>query len=299
MQCLLRRICDGDDDLRAFCLYRDRKAAVLFCIFTEVAKEIFQYPPELSAIRFDHHHSGEKDRADRRKSNQQTPADRSPWRNASDDRRNCIYYFQEFLEQLSGIRFTCHSGKCQELYARCLPWLRSISADYGDYFLPVGADRTLRLWRQGNKACRYRTGAFLLPVHRCNCSCCRNVLESDSFFSITTDWSCRWSAAVWRSERNPSSIMRSWTRKLYYTENIFLEREICHSQNITGYSTTGLVLYPSHSHSGLRTFIHNKNASPGLHRFWHFYYGFSESFFIILQMLLLFRKCCLHPVRTS
>ena len=163
----------------------------------------------------------------------------------------------------------------------------------------MGADRTLRLWRQGNKACRYRTGAFLLPVHRCNCSCCRNVLESDSFFSITTDWSCRWSAAVWRSERNPSSIMRSWTRKLYYTENIFLGREICHSQNITGYSTTGLVLYPSHSHSGLRTFIHNKNASPGLHRFWHFYYGFSESFFIILQMLLLFRKCCLHPVRTS
>lgn len=30
------------------------------------------------SIRFDHHHSGEKDRADRRKSNQQTPADRSP-----------------------------------------------------------------------------------------------------------------------------------------------------------------------------------------------------------------------------
>ena len=172
----------------------------------------------------------EKDRADRCKSNQQTPADRSPWRNASDDRRNCIYYFQEFLEQLSGIRFTCHSGKCQELYARCLPWLRSISADYGDYFLPMGADRTLRLWRQGNKACRYRTGAFLLPVHRCNCSCCRNVLESDSFFSITTDWSCRWSAAVWRSERNPSSIMWSWTRKLYCTENIFLEHEKCQSR---------------------------------------------------------------------
>ena len=163
----------------------------------------------------------------------------------------------------------------------------------------MGADRTMCLWRQGNKACRYRTGAFLFPVHRYNCSCCRNVLESDSFFSITTDRSCRRSAAVWKSERNPSSIMRSWTRKLYYTENIFLEREICHSQNITGYSTTGLVLYPSHSHSGLRTFIHNKNASPGLHRFWHFYYGFSESFFIILQMLLLFRKCCLHPVRTS
>ena len=176
---------------------------------------------------------------------------------------------------------------------------RSISADYGDYFLPVGADRTMCLWRQGNKACRYRTGAFLFPVHRYNCSCCRNVLESNSFFSITTDRSCRRSAAVWKSERNPSSIMRNWTCKLYYTENIFLEREICHFQNITGYSATGLVLYPSHSHSGSRTFIHNKNASPDLHRFWHFYYRFSESFFIILQMLLLFRRCCLHQVRTS
>ena len=87
--------------------------------------------------------------------------------------------------------------------------------------------------------------------------------------------------------------------KLYYTENIFLEREICHFQNITGYSATGLVLYPSHSYSGSRTFIHNKNASPDLHRFWHFYYRFSESFFIILQMLLLFRRCCLHQVRIS
>ena len=38
----------------------------------------------------DHHHSGEKDCADRRKNNRQTPADRSPWRNASDDRHNCI-----------------------------------------------------------------------------------------------------------------------------------------------------------------------------------------------------------------
>ena len=161
------------------------------------------------------------------------------------------------------------------------------------------ADLTMCLWRQGNKACRYRTGAFLFPVHRYNCSCCRNVLESNSFFSITTDRSCRRSAAVWKSERNPSSIMRNWTCKLYYTENIFLEREICHSQNITGYSATGLVLYPSHSHSGSITFIHNKNASPDLHRFWHFYYRFSESFFIILQMLLLFRRCCLHQVRTS
>ena len=163
----------------------------------------------------------------------------------------------------------------------------------------MGADRTMCLWRQGNKACRYRTGAFLFPVHRYNCNCCRNVLESDSFFSITADRSCRRSAAVWKSERNPSSIMRNWTCKLYYTENIFLEREICHSQNITGYSATGLVLYPSHSHSGSRTFIHNKNASPDLHRFWHFYYRFSESFFIILQMLLLFRRCCLHQVRIS
>ena len=118
------------------------------------------------------------------------------------------------------------------------------------------------LWRQGNKTCRYRTGAFLFPVHRYNCNCCRNVLESDSFFSITTDRSCRRSAAVWKSERNPSSIMRNWTCKLYYTENIFLEREICHSQNITGYSATDLVLYPSHSHSGSRTFLSSITKMP-------------------------------------
>ena len=38
----------------------------------------------------EHSSSGEKDCADRRKNNRQTPADRSPWRNASDDRHNCI-----------------------------------------------------------------------------------------------------------------------------------------------------------------------------------------------------------------
>ena len=56
--------------------------------------------------------------------------------------------------------------------------------------------------------------------------------------------------------------MRNWTCKLYYTENIFLEREICHSQNITGYSATGLVLYPSHSHSGSRTFLSSITKMP-------------------------------------
>ena len=164
----------------------------------------------------------------------------------------------------------------------------------------MGADRTMCLWRQGNKACRYRTGAFLFPVHRYNCSCCRNVLESNSFFSITTDRSCRRSAAVWKSERNPSSIMRNWTCKLYYTEIISLEREICHSQNITGYSATGLVLYPSHSHSGSITFIHNKKCQSRFTPVLAFYYRFSESFFIYFtNAFYFFRRCCLHQVRTS
>ena len=73
---------DSSEDLRK---ERSKKARKLwkrqFKSFREKA---------FHSIRFDHHHSGEKDCADRRKNNRQTPADRSPWRNASDDRHNCI-----------------------------------------------------------------------------------------------------------------------------------------------------------------------------------------------------------------